>query len=50
MLRKLPAGLGLGEAAVLNGAYETAYHGLVHCGGLKKGELNICIVLFWEIL
>ncbi|XP_023340645.1 quinone oxidoreductase [Eurytemora carolleeae] len=40
-VRKLPAGLGLGEAAVLNGAYETAYHGLVHCGGLKKGELAL---------
>ena len=26
------------EAAGLNGACETAYHGLIHCGNLMKGK------------
>eukprot|EP00088_Acartia_fossae_P009316 TRINITY_DN1449_c0_g1_i6.p1 TRINITY_DN1449_c0_g1~~TRINITY_DN1449_c0_g1_i6.p1 ORF type:complete len:409 (-),score=82.28 TRINITY_DN1449_c0_g1_i6:146-1372(-) len=37
-VQKLPGNLSFDEAAGLNGAAETAYHGLVHCGNLKKGE------------
>jgi len=37
-VKKLPSTLSLDEGAVLNGAFETSYHGLIHCGELKKGE------------
>jgi len=35
---KLPDNLSFDEAATLNGSFETSYHGLIHCGQLKKGE------------
>jgi len=35
---KLPENLSFDEAATLNGSFETSYHGLIHCGQLKKGE------------
>jgi len=37
-VQKLPTNLSFDEAAGLNGGFETAYHGLIHCGALKKGE------------
>jgi len=37
-VQKLPENLSFDEAAGLNGGFETAYHGLIHCGDLKKGE------------
>jgi len=40
-VRAIPAGLSYDEAAVYNGAFETSYHGLIHCGDLKKGEIAL---------
>ena len=40
MFRKLPENLSFDEAAGLNGGFETAYHGLIHCGDLKKGRFD----------
>lgn len=37
-VQKLPSNMTMDEAAGLNGACETAYHGLIHCGNLMKGE------------
>ena len=38
-VRKAPECLTSAEAATLCGAYETAYHALVHCGRLRAGEV-----------
>ena len=37
-VRKVPEKLSMAEAATLNGAYETAYHALVHCARVTRGE------------
>ncbi|KZY74892.1 hypothetical protein A3742_01365 [Oleiphilus sp. HI0071] len=37
-VRKIPEGLSFDQACNLLGSYETAYHCLVKCGGLKAGE------------
>ena len=37
-VRKLPENLTFAEAATLNGAYETAYHALVHCARVTRGQ------------
>ena len=37
-IRLIPPGLDFDQAAVLGGAYETAYHALVACCGLRRGE------------
>ena len=37
-VRKIPANLTSAEAATLSGAYETAYHALVHCGNIQAGQ------------
>jgi NADPH2:quinone reductase len=36
--RPVPEGFSYDEAACFSGAYETAWHALVHCGELKQGE------------
>lgn len=38
---RVPEGLSMAQAATLNGAYETAYHALVHCGQVQKGEVAL---------
>jgi len=40
-VRKIPSKLSFSEVATLNGAYETAYHALVHCGKVKAGEVAL---------
>jgi len=40
-VRKIPENLTFGEAATLSGAYETAYHALIHCARIKKGEVAL---------
>ena len=40
-LRHVPAKLTSAQAATLNGAYETAYHALVHCAGIKVRNGNL---------
>ena len=37
-VRKIPENLSSAEVATLSGAYETAYHALVHCGNIKAGD------------
>lgn len=37
-IRPLPQGLSFDESCSLLGSYETAYHCLIHCGRLQKGE------------
>ena len=39
------------EAAGLNGACETAYHGLIHCGNLRKGKhlKNLPHLIFFNL-
>ena len=37
-VKRIPEGLTMAEAATLNGAYETAYHALVHCAKVQRGE------------
>ena len=37
-VKRIPEGLTMAEAATLNGAYETAYHALVHCAKVPRGE------------
>jgi len=37
-VRKIPDNLTSAEVATLSGAYETAYHALVHCGNIKAGD------------
>jgi len=40
-VRKIPGNLSFAEVATLNGAYETAYHALVHCGRIQAGEVAL---------
>jgi len=40
-IRKIPGNLSFAEVATLNGAYETAYHALIHCGKIKAGEVAL---------
>ena len=40
-VRKIPENLTFGEAATLSGAYETAYHALIHCARIKEGEVAL---------
>jgi len=40
-IEPLPPGLDMAQAATLNGAYETAYHALVHCGEVRRGEVAL---------
>ena len=37
-VHKIPKQFSFAQACNFLGNYETAYHALVHCGGLKKGE------------
>merc|ERR1719445_2754833 len=37
-IRKVSEKLSMAEVATLHGAYETAYHALVHCARVKRGE------------
>ena len=37
-VRKIPENLSSAETATLSGAYETAYHALVHCGDIQPGQ------------
>lgn len=37
-LRPVPRGFDWAQAATWCGAFETAWHGLAHCGGLQRGE------------
>ena len=37
-VRKIPEKLSSAETATLSGAYETAYHALVHCGHIQPGQ------------
>lgn len=37
-VHRIPDGLSVDESCCLLGNYETAYHCLVHCGRLRKGE------------
>ena len=37
-VRKIPEKLSSAETATLSGAYETAYHALVHCGDIQPGQ------------
>ena len=37
-VHKVPAQLSMAEASSFCGAYETAHHGLVHSGSVKRGE------------
>ena len=47
--RAIPAGLSYDEAAVYNGAFETSYHGLIHCGNLKKGIWIFFVKMYTNI-
>jgi len=40
-IRKVPGNLSSAEVATLSGAYETAYHALVHCANIKPGEVAL---------
>jgi len=40
-IRKIPGNLSFGEVATLCGAYETAYHALIHCAKIKPGEVAL---------
>jgi len=40
-IRKIPGKLSFGEVATLCGAYETAYHALIHCAKIKPGEVAL---------
>jgi len=40
-ISSLPEPLDMAQAATLNGAYETAYHALVHCGRVQQGEVAL---------